>query len=246
LFIQLFCAKLNPYMSFELFKKVKDSILDLIFPVLCSGCSKEGSYLCESCSKKISKFERQRCLVCQQPSPFGKTHSECAKNKIDGIISALPYSDPIVKNLIANFKYKFVDLSGLLSDFMVTEVKNHELENFLNEFILVPVPLHKKRLAWRGFNQSSLLATHLSDKLGIKLDQKLITRTRNTQPQIELKYEQRKNNTRNAFALNGTVKHKKFLIIDDVVTTGATINEIAKLLKKNKAIEVWALTVAAD
>ena len=116
----------------------------------------------------------------------------------------------------------------------------------MRDFIVIPVPLHKRRFAWRGFNQAQLLSQDLAGKLGLALDQNLVLRVKNTKPQVDLNREQRKANISDAFALrpDSLVTDKKFLLIDDVVTSGSTMNEIAKLLKKNKAAEVWAAAVA--
>ncbi len=227
-------------------KTIYNHFLDFIFPVACVNCHKEGTYLCISCIKKIPRLDRQRCLVCQKPSPFGKTHTDCAKTKIDGIISALPYHDTVIKKLISTYKYNFVDLSDILGQFIIEEIRNQELNNFFKDFIIVPVPLHKRRLRWRGFNQSLLLAQKLSVELQLPISTDLIARTRYTRPQIELKHDERKENIKGAFAVNESVENKKILIIDDVVTTGSTLNELARILKKKNAHSVWAITLAAD
>ena len=114
--------------------------LDLIFPPFCLSCGCDGTYLCLPCAQKLPRLEKQKCLICQQPSPFGRTHKACAKTKIDGIISALPYSNPTVKKLIEVFKYQFVDLSAQLNLILVDTLNNQELQEFLKDFIIIPVP----------------------------------------------------------------------------------------------------------
>ena len=230
----------------NLAKKIYNLLLDFVFPAFCAGCKVEGTYLCVQCFRKVPRFQKQRCLICQKPSPFGKTHAECSKRKIDGIISALPYHDKVVKKLIGTFKYQFVDISQTLARFILEEIDNQELRNFFKDFIIVPVPLHKNRFRWRGFNQSKLIAKILSEHLEIPTKENIIERTRYTKPQIELKHDERKENIKGAFSILEDVAGKNFLIIDDVVTTGATLNEIAKALKKKKAHSVWAITLAAD
>ncbi len=230
----------------KIFSRLLNEALDYIFPAFCAKCGQEGIYLCPTCGQKLLRLQQQRCLICQKPSPFGKTHTTCSKTKIDGIISALPYHDPAIKNLIEIFKYKFIDISELLGNFMVEAINNQELNNFFKDFIIIPVPLHKRRFRWRGFNQSQLLAQTLSSSLGIPIEDKIISRIRYTKPQVELKHDERKLNVKGAFEVVGDPTGKNFLLVDDVVTTGATINELAKLLKKKKAHSVWALTLAAD
>ncbi|HYE22121.1 MAG TPA: ComF family protein [Verrucomicrobiae bacterium] len=223
-------------------------ILDLVFPPHCLVCGKAEDFLCPSCIIKLPKLERQKCIVCSMPSPFGKTHSGCkSRKKIDGIISALPYKDLNVKKLIETFKYKYIsDLSPALSKIIGESFQNYELQNFFKDFSLIPVPLHKKRLVWRGFNQSMLLAQELSRNLNIKIDNSLIERVKYTKPQVELGLKQRKQNIKNAFKVQNRLTHLKFLLVDDVVTTGSTLNEMAKTLKRSGATEVWAITLAAD
>jgi competence protein ComFC len=231
-------------MSF--LKKFWLLLIDLVFPAFCLVCGTEGTYLCSGCSGKLQRLEKQKCLICQKPSAFGLTHSECSKSKIDGIISVLDYHNPQTKTIIETFKYKFVaELSSELAVLMHGEIQNLELGEYFTGFTVIPVPLHRQRLRWRGFNQSQLLAHELSTILTAHYDNKVITRIKNTKPQVRLTKEQRKQNISNAFLILKPPP-LKCLIVDDVVTTGSTLNEIAKALKKSGAKEVWAITIAAD
>src|SRR3989344_7225576 len=128
---------------------------------------------------------------------------------------------------------------------MLLEVaKNQGLAEYFSDFVLVPVPLHRKRHNWRGFNQAELLSGALSVSLNIPLNKTLVSRRKATKPQVKLSALERKRNVENAFALSGNPANKKIILVDDVITSGSTLNELAKLLKKHKASEVWALTVA--
>ncbi|MBI2607284.1 MAG: ComF family protein [Candidatus Doudnabacteria bacterium] len=169
-----------------------------------------------------------------------------SKNTIDGIVSALSYKDPLVKRVIELFKYKFIqELSEDLAAALLNEISAQGLGDYFREFILIPVPLHKKRFNWRGFNQAELLAASLAKINGIETNTDLIIRSKNTKPQTKLSATERKQNLTDAFREQAAqIAGKKFLLVDDVVTTGATLNELAKLLKKSKAQEVWAVTVA--
>ncbi|MBI4363573.1 MAG: ComF family protein [Candidatus Doudnabacteria bacterium] len=222
--------------------------IDLVFPVSCVICGKEDQFLCPECQNRLPRLEHQKCIVCQKSAPFGKTHPACStRNTADGLICALPYSHPKIENLIRVFKYKFIsDLSNSLAEIILKEIKNQNLEEYVQGFIVVPVPLHKRRFAWRGFNQAQLLSYRIAHGLILQVDNHVVLRTKNTKPQTKLTREGRKANITDAFALNpdSMIAGKKFLLIDDVVTSGATMNEIAKLLKQNKAIEVWACAVA--
>jgi competence protein ComFC len=227
-------------------KTLSINIADIIFPISCLICGRDGKFLCETCETKIEKIQNQLCIVCQKPAPFGKTHPNCAsKNKLDGIISALPYRDPKVAKLIETFKYKFIDaLNPHFSKFVQEAIINQGLKDYFSDFTLIPVPLHKRRFNWRGFNQAELIGKQISQDLNIHLDNQLVTRVKFTIPQTQLKKEKRFLNIQNAFSISNPNIKNKYLIVDDVVTTGATLNEIAKLLKKSGAQEVWAITIA--
>ncbi len=230
----------------SLIKKAGQEILDLLFPISCLVCGKEAAYICDDCLAKLPRLEKQQCLVCQKPSPFGKTHPDCVtRNSVDGAIAALSYKDRRVFNVIKTFKYNFVSkLATPLSQALIEEIKNQNLSDHFHEFVIVPVPLHKRRHNWRGFNQALLLATQLAENMGLKVDNNLVTRKKFTQPQTTLKADERKRNIENAFAMIGSVANKKILLVDDVVTSGSTANELAKLLKQNHAAEIWILTAA--
>ena len=133
---------------------------------------------------------------------------------------------------------------------MLKSIKNSELP--LPD-IIIPVPLHSRRLRWRGFNQSELLAKHISEKITpgfpIPVVSDLLQRSRYTHPQMEIKNQsKRKKNIENAFKIPknklGLVKSKRILLVDDITTTGATIFECAKTLKKSGAHEVFAVVIA--
>lgn len=230
----------------EYLKKLGQGFLDLVFPISCLVCGKDDVYLCESCALNLPKLEKQECLVCQKPAPFGKTHPDCAsKNQVDGALSALTHKDKHVRNLIWTFKYNFVSsLSPSLSKLIVEAIASQGLADYFNDFVVVPVPLHPRRLNWRGFNQASLLGQSLAQDLGTKIDEHLVARNKFTQPQTKLNAQERKRNLENAFALVGDAANKKILLIDDVVTSGSTANELAKLLKRGHAAEVWIVSAA--
>ena len=195
---------------------------------------------------KLPKLSQQQCLVCQKPAPFGKTHPNCVtRNSVDGALSALSHKDLNVQNIIRIFKYDFVSsLSKPLSDLIIETIKTQGLENYYQDFIIVPVPLHAWRLNWRGFNQAALLGQSLAESLNISMDENLIERRKNTKPQVRLSALERNTNIENAFKVIGNVANKKILLVDDLVTSGSTANELAKLLKSAKAAEVWITTAA--
>lgn len=221
-------------------------ILDLVFPVSCIVCGKDRSYLCDGCQHKLPKLEFQQCLVCQQPAPFGKTHPHCVtRNSVDGALSALTHKDKRVNKVIQVFKYDFVSsLANPLSELIVETINQQGLNGYFEDFVVVPIPLHARRQNWRGFNQALLLAETLANQLGIKIDDKLVVRSKFTKPQVKLNASDRKRNIENAFAMIGNASNKKILLVDDVITSGSTANELAKLLKRSHANEVWIVSAA--
>ena len=231
------------------FKTLGLWFLDLLFPISCLVCGADGKFACDNCLIGLPKLQQQQCLVCQTPSPFGKTHLNCvSKNTVDGSIAALPYKNPQIHKIIETFKYNFIsDLALPLSQMIVGEIAKQNLSDYFQDFTVVPVPLHPRRFNWRGFNQAELLSAQLAENLKLKVDSKLVTRQKFTKPQVKLDAAQRRQNMDNAFVINPDAAvgaGKKILLVDDVVTSGSTANELAKLFKRNHAAEVWLLTAA--
>lgn len=136
-------------------------------------------------------------------------------------------------------------MSTRLAGFIIEAIQNQNLAEYFTEFKIIPVPLHRDRFMWRGFNQSEQIAQILSDQLSISVDPKAIMRTINTKPQAKLSLEQRKKNIDKAFKINSFLTiHDKYLLVDDVAASGATLNEMAKTLKASGAKEIWAATIA--
>lgn len=205
----------------EVKKDMWKTILDLIFPISCLGCHRPGKFICQTCLKKIP------------------LNQKLYRN----LIVASYYSHPLVKEAIHRYKYDLVKgLAEPLSWLMAESLKNYYLENPL----LVPVPLHKKRLKWRGFNQAQLLAEAVSRQLNIPLANQILIREKNIEPQVKIKNSlQREKNVQSAFAVQPTdLSNKTVVLVDDVATTGATLNECRKVLKPLGPKEVWGLVVA--
>lgn len=224
--------------------------LDFIFPKYCVNCRKVGAYICANCFSFISFDVEMICLVCNKGSFDGLTHPKCrSKYSIDGAFSAISYKG-IVKKLIYNFKYKpyLSDLKNSLVELFYESIIQQEIfqKAYKLKPVLVPVPLHKKRLNKRGYNHSKLLAEGLSQKLDLKLID-ILERTKDTKSQFGLKLKDRKENLKGAFILNTSylIPDTVFLV-DDILTTGSTLLEAARILKKQGAKKVWGLTLARD
>lgn len=236
-----------------MFGRINDFILDTLFPVSCISCGKDDEWICEKCLNKISFKNIQVCPYCEKRiTPNGYTCFECKKKySLDGLLVAASYKDKFVSQAIHLYKYRFAEkISEPLGKIILESLRQSEMP--LPDMI-IPIPLHPRRLRWRGFNQSELLAEYLGQKITpgfpIEVSNNLIRRIRYTEPQMKIKNKlQREKNIRNAFEItqknSDKIKNKRVLLVDDVITTGATIFECAKMLKKSGANEVFAIVIA--
>ena len=234
----------------NLFNAGKEILLDILFPKFCIGCGKEGTYLCEDCFYLIEILERQYCPFCQVPKIVldGKTCPLCRKSKkLTGLFCATSYENFLIKKIICEYKYSLIkELAIPLSLLIIIHFYNlGKLKNF-SDFILIPVPLHKKKLKNRGFNQAEEIAKELSKFLNISLLSNGLLKIRETKSQTELQKEDREKNVKGAFVCTkkSLVAGRKILLVDDIFTTGATMEECARVLKEAGAKEVWGVVVA--
>jgi competence protein ComFC len=240
------------------------SFLDFIFPKRCVNCRRIGAYICPDCFVYIQFNEAGTCVVCQRASFDGLTHPVCkGKYNPDGVFSSLVYKG-VVKKLIYKFKYNphLTDLKSVMEDFFYEGLiqKEQFYKLLVTKSVLVPIPLHKTRARKRGYNQSLILAKGLGRRLNIEvLD--CLERVRDTKTQVGLKKEEREGNIKDAFRIKKNVilskakdldssdspqndKAGQVFLIDDVVTSGATLKEAAKVLKKAGVGKVYAITLA--
>jgi competence protein ComFC len=217
------------------------NILDLFFPRQCLSCHKIGAYICLSCVRKV-ELASTICPLCGSFSPYGKTHPSCRnKTPLDGAIAVWRY-EGVVRQAILNIKYKFAyDISKELAILASDKIR---IENYT----LVPIPLHVKRERWRGFNQSAEVGKLVAKYMNLNYREDILERLVNTAPQARLNKSERTRNIRGIFAVNPEAKRsvagKKIWVFDDVWTTGSTLSEAAKTLKQVGAKEVWGLALA--
>lgn len=156
------------------------------------------------------------------------------------MVSGARYQGP-VKKAISRLKYRWVwDIGEVICDLISTNLWRF---NFPQNVVLVPIPLHKKRKNWRGFNQAELISSLLAKKFGVRVVG-LLERVVETKTQVGLTKEQRKENIKGAFAVKNKIPGSTLVLVDDVYTTGATMQEACKVLKKAGAKEVWGMVVA--
>ena len=238
--------------------KIKNFLLDLFFPKFCLGCQKEGHYLCQDCKEILDINQFDYCLCDKNPfrvppdSKFGKC-PKCQGKKLSGLYFALPYKEKqLTKKLIYNFKYPpyLKDLSKTLSSLIVEHLilSGKNTDEIWENSVLVPVPLDKKKFKTRGYNQSEELAKELSKILKIPVIPKCLIKTKFTKPQMELSKIEREKNLENSFTIKNPEKFqdKKVFLVDDVYTTGSTMQECAKTLKNEGANSVWGICIARE
>jgi len=237
---------------------IRAFLLDLLFPVQCVVCEKPGRYLCGNCFRHIPVKTVNLCPVCQNTETFaGRVCNLCENDKekfyLDGIIVASYYRHPILRELIYRYKYGFIrELARPLAKLILKKL--FLLETFpFEEFTFTAVPLHNKRYQWRGFNQAALLGKNLQkilsqNALDVAFLPDIIVRQKYIKPQMKIhSTKDRKKNIIGNFSINENFRRKipqKIILIDDVLTTGATLNECAKILKRHGAEKVWGLVLA--
>lgn len=226
-------------------------ILDLLFPPKCGHCEKIGRVVCPDCFSKIAPLTQQNCPYCEKIGTKKGEVCHACKNKraifLDGLVSASEYKEPL-KSLIHKFKYSFIKELGLpLGEILSTAFRKN---NLTLPDIVMSVPLHPIRERLRGFNQSEILAESICQQIapGFEVPLSLsLKRKRLTFSQGKIKnFKERQSNMKNAFNLENSreIGKKHILLIDDVATTGATLFECARVLKKGGAKKVSALVLA--
>jgi competence protein ComFC len=238
-------------------RKISNSLIDFLFPKECLVCKKAGSHLCQKCLKSIS-YRETSCPNCNKANSSGEFCLKCKESfNLKGVLIAGNFNDKNLEKLIKSFKYKFIEdlgesLGMFLFYFLTNKIETNPIiekikprEGFkIKDYLIVPLPLSRKRFKWRGFNQSEILARFIQEKLNSRISFSLI-KNKNTMAQAKLDQEERKSNLKNCFEWKGEkLKDEKVIIIDDVYTTGTSLNEAAKVLKRNGAEEVWALVLA--
>ncbi|MDD5146260.1 MAG: ComF family protein [Candidatus Pacebacteria bacterium] len=239
----------------NLLKKCKEKIVETLFPAWCLNCHKEGMALCSDCLSLIEINPWQHCPFCPKPKRV-INKGKCGSHQhfaLDGLFSAVSYQDPLVKKIIRAFKYqpflKNLDqqlIQIILAHFQISE--NKILFHSQDNSCLIAIPISKSKLKRRGYNQSSLLAKGLSTFYQIPILENILIKTKETKSQVSLSKEERKENLAGAFSITSSeiIKNKIIFLVDDVFTTGATMEEAAKTLKRAGAKKVFGIAVARE
>lgn len=233
----------------------KQTLLDLLFPVSCVSCGTVGSVFCTPCKSAIPLSE-PACFVCNARKPSGSICDNCHSRApyLTRVWWAVTYENEHIRNAITQFKYNSNhSFAQVLAEYIVASVKKraqvHDVR-ISKDAVLLPVPLHPKKQRSRGFNQAELLARLVAEELSLPLlSAGVLTRVKHTAPQAKTgNRENRAKNVAGAFAINQTrtseVQNKTIILVDDIATTGSTLNDAARALKTAGAAHVWGLVAA--
>ena len=238
-----------------------DWLVDWLYPPRCRACAaqfcgRDVEYLCALCRDKIRLVGHPLCTICGRPFPdaSGDDHAcGVCLGRPPHFVRARAWAcypreeaeQHPLRQAVQKFKYgRKVSLGKPLGRLMARGCR--EFLKDCDADLIVPVPLHSKRLRWRGFNQALLLARHLSEAYGVAVDPFVLRRIKETPAQTQLNEEERRRNVRGAFALERgrSLEGRKILLVDDVYTSGATVNECSRTLKRGGAEEVFVVTLA--
>ena len=211
-----------------------NSALDYFFPPICGMCGEiNENYICNNCYENIKKIKK--CVINEYNNRNFSKHLYIFKY------------EGIIRNKI--IEYKFEDKGYLYKMFAKIILSDKKTCNFIKKYdVIIPVPISKKRKKKRGYNQSELVANELAQKLNQDIWTDIIIKKKDNQPQSELNKLERIKNVEDIYEINKPieVKNKKVLLLDDIYTTGSTVNEIARKLKQNQTQEIGVITLAKD
>ena len=228
--------------SFKLYSSIWVG-LDWLFPPHCAGCGRQGFRWCEECQANSLLASEKYCVFCRKNLRKQGVCMNCtAENRyLDRVCSWGLHAGPL-RQALHKLKYKRdIGLGEALAQNMVILMKRISL----SVDIVVPIPLGRRRLRERGYNQSALLARPLAFSLGVDYRPAALKREKETRTQVGLNSQQRRENVAGAFdSRQKVVDDRTVLLVDDVMTTGATLEAAAKALKHSGAAQVWSITLA--
>lgn len=226
--------------------QLQEIVVDFFFPRRCVGCGRVGDFLCTSCCQILPRLLPPFCLKCGKPESSGGLCPTCWgwQAEINGIRSPFHF-DGVVRQAIHELKYHNLKaISGCLAGLLATYLQVNPMPGE----VLVPVPLHPRRLRQRGYNQSSLLAQELGRLTALPVVEDCLFRFKDSLPQARAPtVEDRRRNMADVFAcLDQRLSGRHVLLVDDVCTSGATLEACAVALKAAGAVSVWGLTLARE
>ncbi len=208
-------------------------------PCLLCGADTTGSVLCPGCLADLPRLTGPRCPSCALPTPLGETCGGCLKHPpaFDATRAVFQYGYPL-DALLQHYKYgQDLQLAGFLAEQLTSQIDTRP-------DLVIPMPLHPRRLKERGYNQAGEIAKRLAKQLDLPVTLTACTRAKDAPPQASLPLKERRKNIRGAFECRADLSSKRIALVDDVMTTGASLSELAKVVKKAGAVEVGAWVVA--
>lgn len=238
---------INTFQSHKIIAKNPPLVwrfLDALFPPFCCSCGELGFELCPKCIKRISLIDQRKiCPICGDYSVRARICNECQKSRpyFDQLRSWGEYSG-VLRDVIRKYKFDHgLGLTQFLSNPSIEFIQSWGIK--IDH--IIPVPLRNSRLHARGYNQSALLANSISRSLHIDIKPHALTRVKETLSQVGLNSKERQDNVFDAFRADyAENSNKSILVIDDIATTGSTLNECARALKNSGAKEVFCYTIA--
>ena len=227
-----------------------ERLTDALFPQRCVMCDKviapNRKGVCPRCAPKLIYVDEPRCLKCGRPTDLNAVYcNDCERRPHNFIMGSFPFSYESIGDSIFRFKYNNrPEYAQFYADAVADRLG--DWITGLRPDALIPIPLHKKRLAERGYNQAAELSDAISQRLKIPSYPNLAVRFRNTIPQKQFDAKMRQINMKKAFIIReNDVRLKRVFIVDDIFTTGSTIDSLASELQKNGVDEVYFVTISA-
>ena len=226
--------------------QLRETVLDFLFPRHCVGCGKTGNFLCQDCYQKLPRIVPPICQKCGKPESTGALCSSCWgwQSQIDGIRSPFRF-EGVIRQAIHELKYRNLKaVAGRLAELLF----NYFQVNPVPGEVLVSVPLHNRRLRQRGYNQSNLMVKELSKLIAFPVVEGCLIRLKDSPPQARTgTVDDRRRNVVDAFTcVDERLSGRHVLLVDDVCTSGVTLEACATALKSAGALSVWGLTLARE
>ncbi len=226
--------------------RVKQYIRDVLFPVFCLGCQREGEWVCHNCLIQIPPLTQTSCFSCDASVSENACCDMCRKERCVNVYWSLySHQTSIISDLVEQLKYH--GASDVVRAVSSLCEQNRYIQSLIDSAdVIVPVPLHPARFRERGFNQSQYIAESIGSVLHLPVLSSTLARSRQTKQQARLSLEERRENVVDAFVCNSPedVVGKRVLLVDDVLTTGSTVDACARVLVGAGVHSVCVLTLA--
>lgn len=234
-------------MKFNIINYLKE----IISPKKCYSCNIEWHFLCKECLEKIGLY-KEYCYICKNNNFIFRIHEECKKDiYFDKILVLTKYKNKIIKKLLKNSKY--YSKKDILEDFWFYLWELLERNEYIKnneDYLIIPVPMFFSRKFSRWYNHSEILAKYIWEEIWIKTSNKIVKRIKNTRQQSKLSKKERELNLKDSFKISRKLKDiidkKNIILVDDIISTWTTINEISKILKENWVKSITWLVVASN